>query len=294
MSTEANALPQATPDPVDAGVGVAIELLKKLWWLFALVVVACAAFAVVYAVKAVPRYKSTVVLSPVSSDRSLGGLSSAIGQLSTLASGGGLATLGKDAATEEALAVLRSRRFTEEFIREHDLLPMLLAAPVDNPTASHYFRASRYFGKQVRNIVQDRKTGLVMLSIEWSDPVQAAEIANSLVEKLNGEMRTRAVTTANANIQFLEQELSGNPTLSARDAINRLIEIQIRQRMLASVTKEYAFRVVDPAIAADLADRSYPNKRKIVLTGVLVGILLGAIVVAIIGLLLRRRAMARS
>jgi len=294
MTVETQSPVQPERDPVEVGVGIAFELLRRYWLLFLAVVVLCTGAAIWHAVTAVPRYKATIVLSPVSSDRSLGGLSSAIGQLSSLTSGGGLGSLGKDAATEEALAVLRSRRFTEEYIRERNLLPKLLPIAVDEPTSHHYFRASRAFGKQVRTIVQDRKTGLVLLSIEWPDPVEGADIANGLVEKLNGEMRVRAISTANANIQFLEQELAGNPTISARDAINRLIEIQIRQRMLASVTKEYAFRVVDPAIPADPADRSYPNKRKIALMGVLAGIVLGAIVVAVVGIVRHRLSLTRS
>jgi uncharacterized protein involved in exopolysaccharide biosynthesis len=294
MTVETQSPVQAERDPVAVGVGIAFELLRRYWLLFLAVVVLCTGVAIWQAITAVPRYKATIVLSPVSSDRSLGGLSSAIGQLSSLTSGGGLGSLGKDAATEEALAVLRSRRFTEEFIRERNLLPKLLPIAVDEPTAHHYFRASRGFGKQVRTIVQDRKTGLVLLSIEWPDPAEGADIANGLVAKLNGEMRVRAISTANANILFLEQELAGNPTISARDAINRLIEIQIRQRMLASVTKEYAFRVVDPAIPADPADRSYPNKRKIALMGVLAGIVLGAIVVAVVGIVRHRLSLARS
>lgn len=43
-------------------------------------------------------------------------------------------------------------------------------------------------------------------------------------------------------------------SIETRQAINRLMEGQINQRMLANVTQEYVFRVVDKAMASDSED----------------------------------------
>ncbi len=74
-----------------------------------------------------------------------------------------------DQGTEEALAVLRSREFTEEFIGSNDLLPILYARYWD--AAHHRWKArlggpptlaegSRYF-HELCSIWKDPLTGLI-------------------------------------------------------------------------------------------------------------------------------------
>jgi len=76
-------------------------------------------------------------------------------------------------------------------------------------------------------------------------------------------------------LKYLERELTNTSTLGTREAINRLIEAQIKQRMLANVTLEFAFRVVDPATVADADDPVRPQKFLLFLLGPIVGFSLG-------------------
>ena len=63
----------------------------------------------------------------------------------------------------------------------------------------------------------------------------------------------------------------------AWEAINRLIEGQIRQRMIASVTQEYAFRVVDRALTPDLSDKVRPKRALMLLGGLIIGGFIGCL-----------------
>jgi capsular polysaccharide biosynthesis protein len=188
-----------------------------------------------------------------------------------------------DPATQEALGVLRSQQFNEKFILDENLLPQLFASKWDAahnawkpdvksvPTVG---RAFKYFNKSIRTITVDNKTGLITLQVDWKNRIAAAAWANELVKRVNAEMRRRAILNADASVTFLEKELATTSVIETREAINRLIETQEKQRMLANVTEEFAFRVVDPAIAPDADDPVKPPKLVLIIAGPLVGLIL--------------------
>jgi polysaccharide biosynthesis/export protein len=109
-----------------------ISVLRARWLLIAGFVLAISAAAIAYALLARPVYRSTLVMISASAERSsLGGaLASTLGSLGGLGSLAGL-NIGNDAAVEEALAVLRSRRFGESFINDLDLMPRFFASEWD-------------------------------------------------------------------------------------------------------------------------------------------------------------------
>lgn len=265
------------------------RFVAKRWWIIACIFLSTVAFAVA-AFKITPVYRAAVLLISSSSERNSmsGSLSSALGQLGGFASLAGINVGSGDVATEEALAVLRSRQFTGAFIEDNQLMPVLFAKSWDaasgkwkalgegQPTLSSGYK---YFNSKIRSVIQDKKTGLVTVQIEWTDRSMAAQWANELVNRLNDEMRIRALAQADASIGFLQKELASTSIVEVREAINRLIEAQIKQRMLANVTQQYAFRIVDKATAPDANDPVKPNKRLLLVSGPLVGLLAGVILV---------------
>ncbi len=100
----------------------------------------------------------------------------------------------------------------------------------------------------MRSVSKDKQTGLITLAIEWRDPVQAASWANELVARLNAEMRARAIARTSASIDYLQKELANTSEVETKRAMDRVMEAQINKRMLATVTEEYALRVVDRAL----------------------------------------------
>lgn len=257
-------------------------------------------FSVVFAVAAfilTPKYRATVVLIPANTGRNLGAnpLNAALDQIGGLAS---LANIGgsSDSETQKALAVLRSRQFTEGFIRDSKLTSELLyrdwdavagrwkrGGDAENSTAKAY----RYFNKKIRTVIQDKKTGLVTLQIDWKDRIKAADWANELVRRLNAEMRSRASDEADRSLGFLQKELESTVDVGTRAAIGRLIEEQVKRRMLANVTVEYAFQVVDRAMPPDGDDPIPPSRTAIIAAGPVTGLVAGIIAVLVFG---RRRA----
>ncbi|HEY3731206.1 MAG TPA: Wzz/FepE/Etk N-terminal domain-containing protein [Steroidobacteraceae bacterium] len=267
-----------------------LHALMQLFWQWrrwiGVSVVICLALFLFLAFTMTPIFRSTIVMAPASAERnSIGSsLTSALGQLGGLASLAGIAVGSGDTETEQALAVLRSRQFTEDYIRDKQLLPVLFPGKwdavnqrwkVDATKVPTLGKGYEVFNKQIRTIIQDKKTGLITVQIDWRDRNEAAVWANELTDRLNAEMRSRAIVKADAAVGYLEKESLNTTVVSTRDAISRLIEAEIRQRMLANVTREYAFGVVDRALPADPDDPVRPKKWVLGLTGLALGLVIG-------------------
>ncbi len=273
--------------------------LRQLWKGRLWVVLFMLAFAGAFATAAytmTPIYRVATILVPAGQERAgLGGmLSSALGSFGGLASLAGISAGSSSTGTDEALAVLRSRQFIGQFIADRQLLPLLYAEKWD-PNANHWRvpsgneptvgQAVKYFTRDILNLTQDKKTNLITLQIEWKDRVLAAEWANDLVRRINAVMRARSLANADASLAYLRKELDLASVVETRVAISRLVEAQVNQRMISSVTDEFSFRVVDRAIAPDQGDTARPNKPLMIIFGLFTGIVLGSAFVIFRGLL---------
>lgn len=220
---------------------------------------------------------------------------------------GGLAALAgfnlgpRDSFLEEALAVLRSRQFTEAFIAQNNLLPVLFASlwdaktgkwkvpPAQQPTLNRAFRVF----DALRSIKRDSKTGLITIQIDWKNRFMAVDWTNRMIEELNQEMRQRAIKKADLSIVFLQKELLTTSDIGTRDSINRLMASEIRQRMLADVTEEYALRFVDRATVPDPNEPVAPKKSLLMGAGLIFGMVFGMCVALFLNMLSLSKARRR-
>ena len=280
--TKTDILVREQNEPADFA-GMFAQAAARRWWIVTSVVVFAVASAAI-AFFSPPSYRAEVVLEPTVTERGTDLMGLGSSQLGGLASLAGLALGPKDSETEEALAVLDSREFTDKFIESQHLMPKLYASKWNGATGTWKVplekqptqaRAYKYFKNGIRFIVRDRKAGLVTLQVQWRDRVEAAQWANELVKQLNQEMRSRAIARADASMHFLEQEIQSTTTVEGRDAISRLMEAQLKQRMLANVTPDYSFRVIDPALAPDRDDPIWPRKRLLLVGGPMSGLFVG-------------------
>lgn len=215
-----------------------------------------------------PIYRGVAILAPADLDKKgeSSGLSSALGAVGGFAALAGIG-VGNDYATEDAIAVLKSEEFTEDFIRDQNLLPDLFPKIWDArlgrwkagkkvPSPGAAFRAF----ERIRKIQRDSRSGLITIQVDSRDPVKAAQWTNELVARLNDEMRGRALAQAEASMVYLQKEQTTSVDVAEREAISRLMEGQIKQEMMAHVTKEYALQVVARAIPADVDYPVWPIK----------------------------------
>jgi len=259
---------------------------------FALVVVLALLFGVgltVLSYHVTPIYRATIVLAPADTEKNgmgSSGLGSALGSIGGFAALAGLGLGGNDYATEEAVAVLKSRRLTEEFIQKNDLLPEFFPKLWD-AQAGHWKQGIKKVPTlqkgfkvfdRIRKIERDAKSGLISIRIDWKDPNKAADWVNQLTALLNSEMSGRALAQAAASLVYLQKEYADTVDVTTRDAISRLIENQVKQQMLAHVTREYALKVVDAAMPADPDDPVRPVKILYLAFGLFFGTMVGIFV----------------
>jgi len=272
---------------------LAARLAARRWW----IIISTGFFLTVFTAVAFllpPKYRAVTVVISAGLERNAisGSASSIVGSLGGLASLAGVNIGGGDTATEESLAVLQSRGFTEAFISEKNLMPLFFAQKWDAGAGKWKIgekkiptlhKAFRFFDGGVRKVTEDKKTKLIKVQIDWKDRHEAADWANELVRRLNSEMRTRAIAKAEASLVFLEQELAVTTEIGERETLFRLMEAQIRQKMLATVTQEYAFRVVDTATAPDADESVRPRKLYMVAAGLFIGFMVGSLGVLMFG-----------
>lgn len=259
------------------------EFMSRVWqerWLLLGAVVIFAAAGAAYAFTAKEWFRAQILLVPTSADAAQG-ISGQLGGLSGLASLAGLGIGDGDSA--EPMAVLRSRELTQEFISTRKLLPVLFADkwdanagrwrsndPEDWPDARD---GVKYFNERIRTIQEDKKTGLVTISIEWRDPGQAAEWAGALVNRANAKLRARALTEAESNVKYLRQQLATETVVTLQQSIGRLLDRELQNLMLARGKEDFAFRVIDAAEVPKYHSR--PNRGLIVASAVGAGAVFG-------------------
>jgi uncharacterized protein involved in exopolysaccharide biosynthesis len=113
-----------------------------------------------------------------------------------------------------------------------------------------------------------------------------------MVARVNDRMRSEATRSAKDSIEFLNQELAKTSVVGLQQAIYHLIEDQVNKAMLANVQHEYAFRVIDRAVAPE--QRSSPKRTIMVLIGGVLGGFLGLFIVFIRRAILNSRAQPGS
>jgi uncharacterized protein involved in exopolysaccharide biosynthesis len=228
-----------------------------------------------------PIYRVEALLAPVVEEhgRGLSGLSAQFGDFAALA---GVSLPAAGGTQDQAIAILKSRAFTERFIVDNELLPILFHDRwdaeaddwgVDDDGIPTIWEAFELFDERVRFVSEDKRTGLVTLSVEWKDPEVAADWAVEMIHRINSEMRYRAIQEADKSLRYLNDELANTPSVEVKGAIFKLIESQTKAMMLAKVREEYSFKVLDPPAVPDQDDPVRPRRLLLIGGGVTAGLL---------------------
>ncbi|HEU4654941.1 MAG TPA: hypothetical protein VFS47_13210 [Steroidobacteraceae bacterium] len=277
-----------------AGFDLTAWMFARFWWIAAGAIVG-GALAFAYAQVTPKRYRAEVVMMPQQlpngADRlgGLGGLGALVGL-----------NLGGDSNATVALATLRGRGFNAEFIASTGMMPRLFPDRWDErtkswkgPPPSLNAAVDAFDRSGIRTIVEDRKSGTITVRITWRERQEAYDWVNKLIQQVNQTVRTRAIQDAQKSLGFLESELQRTGVLEQRQAIYKLMEAQLNQKMLATVREDYAFRVIDRAILPQPKDYVWPRPLMMTAVGIILGALLGVALSTMKDAFTMRRASAQ-
>jgi uncharacterized protein involved in exopolysaccharide biosynthesis len=265
-----NPAPPAYDDEIDLW-----ELWETIWsgrWLIVAITGVFTLGGVTYALLAQEWYKADVVLAPADKQAGAGG---ALAQFGGLASLAGISLPG--AGEGEPVAVLKSKDFARSFITDLNVMPLLLEDADFGDKKPDIRDAVKVFDTQIRTVTEDKKSGLVTLSVRWKDPDTAAEWANVLVKRLNDRLRTQAQEESERNVAYLQREIAATSVVSLQQSMGRVLEGEMQKLMLARGNEEFAFKVIDRATPPK--QRETPKRTLIALVSMLAGGFLGILVV---------------
>jgi len=282
------------------------ELFMVLWAGKIKIVAITAVFAVasvVYALSVPNQYKATALLAPAQSGG--GGLSGALGQLGGLASLAGVSIGGGEGSEAQiAQEIMKSWNFIEAFIADNDLAVELFAAEgwrkgsnelkinddvydsqnkqwlVENesgvvgpPSSWNLFKT---FSERLA-VSEDKKSGLVSVSIEYYSPQIAKQWLDMYVSAVNAHMQQRKVDKVTNNINYLQAQIEKTSIAEMREVFYTIIEEQTKNKMVAEASPEYAFVAVSPSMVPE--EKSQPKRALICILGTLLGGMLSVLLV---------------
>jgi uncharacterized protein involved in exopolysaccharide biosynthesis len=258
-----------------------VAIFRIHWKLLFLGVVLATMLGSLAAFTKKPVYRSIATLMPTSDSAidlgNVGGLG-ALAQMTGILPGSGT-------KVNEARAILTSRRFVEQFVSSNELMTDLFKSRWDpekrvwekswlNRRPPSEYDAYRKMRDDVMSLVEDSKNGVLYLRVDWMDPKKASLWANLLVSTLNEEMRVREVKESDDLLQRLEFEYSRASSSEVRQSLARSLEQATKRKAMASVTHDFAFKVIDPARSPEAKDFVSPNRLMYVLISPFIGFFL--------------------
>lgn len=285
------------------------ELFSALWAGSRKIIAITAVFSfvsIIYALSLPNQYKATVILAPAQSDSS--DLSGALGQLGGLASLAGV-NVGGGESTESQIAqeIMKSWSFIEGFIAEKNIAVEVYAAEgwssesnqlkIDNdlydletktwlvendntgeigpPSSWKLFKS---FSERLV-VSEDRKLGMVSVSIEYYSPYLAKQWLDKYVAAINEHMQQRQMEKVTNNINYLQTQIEKTSIAEMREVFYSIIEEQTKNKMLAEASPEYAFVTVSKSMVPE--EKSQPQRALICILGTLLGGMLSVLLVLV-------------
>ena len=285
------------------------ELFGVLWAGKIKIIAITAVFAiasVIYALSVPNQYKATALLAPAQSDG--GGLSGALGQLGGLASLAGVSLGGGEGGEAQiAQEIMKSWSYVESFIDDNNIAVEVYAAEgwnklsnelvIDDdlydtaqkswliedddtgenrsPTSWELFEVFQ----EKLSVSEDKKSGLVSVSIEYYSPQIAKQWVDMYVDAVNRFMQQRQVDKVTKNITYLQEQIEKTSIAEMQEVFYTIIEEQTKNKMLAEASPEYVFVAVSPSMVPE--QKSQPKRALICILGTLLGGMLSVLLVLI-------------
>jgi len=231
-----------------------------------------------------PMYRSSVVVEYIGDPTKQGSTQTGVPSIGGFAALAGISIGSETGHKEAALATVKSRDFARTFIKENKLLPLLEADKWDSVAGNwreepSIWNATAKFQRSIVQILEDPKTGLIGVTVDWKDPQVAADWATTIVRLANQELKRKSLDETNRSLAHLKTELEKTQNTELQRVIASLTERQIEALMYADIRDEFAFRTIDSAVPPPVDEFVSPNRVLFAVLGFFLGAAISVVVV---------------
>jgi len=289
-----------------------LQLITELWNKKALIIfltTIAAIISVLYSLSLPNIYRSQALLAPADSQSQ--GMSSSLGGLSSIAGIAGISIPGTgDAKKTEAIAILNSHQFLEEFINSHNLVvPIMASKGWDKESNKLIFNEKLYDaqknqwlvedGKDLKPSIQetvkkfrlmvsssvDKKNGYLLIFADTYSPYISKQWVELLIVDINKYIMEADVERAEKSLEYLNSQINQTAIPELKQVVAQLIKKEQQTIMLSQSSPEYIFKVIDRPIVPEL--KLSPKRAIICIVGTITGFLIA--VALALALIFRRQ-----
>ena len=179
---------------------VLLVLAKKKWFII-IVTFIVSIGAITYSLVTPEIWTSTATILPIDNEVSSFSFSSTLSGLQSSLLGKSFTSSGTSLVT-----VMNSRTFSEDVINRFDLIEYFNITVQDSLVRMH--EALGKFDSEMRTIVLDEESGLIMITINSKDKYLSAEIANYIVNEIENYNLTTSKSKGKEKREFIEKRLA--------------------------------------------------------------------------------------
>ena len=202
-------------------------------------------------------------------------------------------------STDYAVAILESRNFTENLESKiSNFSEIVFASNGFNPLTNEIYydediydnvkkkwvrkvqppkssepsilELNKIFKRDILSYYIDQETGYITISIELVSPDAAYDFLTVIINEVNEISRTNDLIENEKNLLFLADQLNSTSKIPVQDSVNKLIDLELKKKMMANVKKDYLLKIIDPPFVPE--EKSRPSRALICILGFILGI----------------------
>ena len=187
-----------------------------------------------------PRiYEAKAVIMPVAQSQEPSGMSAVALQFGI--------TTNQTSNTSELFSLLQSNILMERVIIKNNLIPVFFGEEAKGKKENELiWDGIRYLKNSIYKVRDNKRDGIIELSVEFKDPEMSASILTGILAELTDYMSSEAKRVADTNKNYLESLIDKNSDPLIKQKIYALIARQIEVSMMAEVKENFAFKILDP------------------------------------------------
>jgi LPS O-antigen subunit length determinant protein (WzzB/FepE family) len=244
-------------------------------------------------------YKSQIILAPNSNDTRVGG------SLEVLTSFSGISLGGEQNLTDEAIVVMKSfdffNNYISKYIEPQDLIAVKSWDQKNNKLiydneqydeetqkwtrsvsypkteTPNGLELHKYFLNEIFLISEERGTGFVTLTIEHPSASWGKNLLDQIAADINKFFVERDRKKINNSLTLLQDELERSRFENVKSVVTESIKSNLNQLIIIDSSEEYVFKVLSSAYAPQY--KSSPSRTIISLIGLFIGFLLSIIII---------------